>query len=69
MGRHYTLQNQIGGGLLQELKARGKTPEEMTPLPLDWQYSENRFTAPAYARWVAGERQAVSSSRVESLNQ
>ena len=28
MGRHYSLQNQISGGLLQELKARGKTPEE-----------------------------------------
>ena len=34
MGRHYTLQNQIGGGLLQELKARSKTPEEYDHDPL-----------------------------------
>ena len=34
MGRHRSLQNQIRGGLLQELKARGKTPEEYDNAPL-----------------------------------
>ena len=34
MGRHYSLQNQIRGGLLQELQARGKTPEEYDHDPI-----------------------------------
>ena len=34
MGRNHALKNQISGGLLQELKARGKTPEEYDHDPL-----------------------------------
>ena len=34
MGRHYTLKNQIKGGFLEELEARGKTPEDYDHDPL-----------------------------------
>ena len=34
MGRHYTLQNQIAGGLLETIKARGKTPEDYDHDPI-----------------------------------
>ena len=34
MKRHYTLQDQIAGGLLEAIKARGKTPEDYDNDPL-----------------------------------